>query len=76
MFQDNLLVTPIPTAEAFNPVMKRSSLLETAKNILVYKLPFAHNPDFTSSLLINIRKAADTVPIEIRTDFLEAISKL
>ena len=42
-------------------------------NILASKLPFAPNPDFTASLLFNFRKAADSVPIEFRNDFLEAI---
>ena len=69
-------MTPIPTAEAFHAVMKQPQLLETAENIPAYKLPFAHNPDFTSSLLINFRKAADTVQIEIRPEFLEAIREL
>ena len=48
-------------------------MLETAKNILSYKIPFDHNPAFTSTLHINLRTAAETIPIDIRNEFLEAI---
>ena len=77
-FQDTgkVSVTPIPTAEAFNAVMTQSRLLEVAKNILASTLPFAPNPDFTASLLVNFRKAADSVPIDICTEFIEAIREL
>ena len=59
-FQDNLSITPIqvPTADAFHAVMQQSRLLETAKNILSYKIPFDLNPAFTSTLLINFQKLA------------------
>ena len=50
-------------------------MLEVAKNILASKLPFARYPDFAVSLLVNFRKAADSVPIEFRNDFLEAIGE-
>lgn len=56
--------------------MTQSRLLEVAKNILNQKKPFDRNLDFNGSLIVNFLNAADTVPIEIGSDFLQALREL
>ena len=67
---------PIPPVDAFNDVMTKSRLLKVAKIMLVRKPPFASNPDFNASLLVNFWKVADTIQLDSSTDFLQAIQEL
>ena len=56
--------------------MSQYSTLEAAKNILAYKLPTESNQQFCRSLLQNFTRNSNTVPLEIRSDFMLAFKEL
>ena len=73
---EKLSVTPLQSATEFNHAMRQYRTIEAAKNILDNKLPNAFNPGFCCSLVLTFRHNADTVPLEIRSDFVIALNEL
>ena len=71
--QEKLFSLPLNTAEAFHQFIQQSRAIEVAKNILASRPPFAPNPDFVPSLLSHLRKSADSVPVDMQTDFIAAV---
>ena len=71
--QDKLFSMPLDTGPAFHRFLQQTRSLEISKNIPASRPPFAPNPEFGPSLLSHLRKRADSVPVDLQTDFVDAV---